>query len=151
MNVIVLSGCSGSGKSTYAKKLLEDANGRATCVSADHYFERGGYYDFKSDELPQAHGYCFRRFINALRDGNAGVLDTIIIDNTNQSAANISPYFLGAQAFGWTSELVTVLCDVEVAAARNKHGVPPEKVRQQAARIAKRQVPKTWKQRTVEL
>ena len=147
--VIVLSGCSGSGKTTYADRIIAE-NPKATCVSADHFFEADGHYNFDPTKLGQAHGRCFRRFVTMLQDGNyGGNPDTIVVANTNQSTSEISPYMLAAEGFGWQAEIVTLDVDPAVAAARNVHGVPAKKVAEQAARISRRTLPGYWKQRVI--
>jgi predicted kinase len=132
MKVIILSGVSGSGKTTYAKDLLSDPNrlGTAGLVSADQYFiqERKGHtsctvwalvltqgqyertpssphgeYLFDASKLSEAHADCFRRFIDHLRAGTR----LVIVDNTNTTNEEIAPYYLGAQAFGYEVEIVT--------------------------------------------
>lgn len=148
--VIILSGCSGSGKSTYAAKLAAGYAGHgavAEIVCADDYFVVDGEYKFDAAGLGDAHAVCFRKFINALGDMRIGL---VVVANTNQSAQDIAPYVLGAAAFGYDAEIVTIRCDPGVAAARNVHGVPEDKVRQQAKRIETRQLPGYWKQSVVE-
>jgi hypothetical protein len=45
----------------------------------------------------------------------------------------LSPYYLVAKAYGADVKIVRVVCDPEVAAARNAHGVPEAEVRRIAA------------------
>ena len=149
MKAILLSGISGSGKTTYAENVLKDHPDGTIC-SADHWFERSGTYVFDRTQLSAAHAACFKRFVESLRDGRmTGVPDPVICCNTNLSLVELSPYVLACNAYGYEFEVVTVLCDVEKAAARNVHGVPANKVKQQAERLAKRTMPKEWKQKVV--
>ena len=78
-HVIILSGSSGSGKSTYARTLPAS--------------------------FPKHTGACFRRFIQLLQHTDE---NTIVVDNTNTTTEEIAPYVLGAQAFGATCEIVTL-------------------------------------------
>lgn len=59
--VIVMSGVSGSGKSTHAEKLAKVNDG--TIVSADQFFERTDGYLFDPSKLGEVRAFCFRRFI----------------------------------------------------------------------------------------
>ncbi len=134
--VVVLSGVSGSGKSTYIRERLGDAY----VVSADHYFMRTGVYEFDASKLGDAHAQCFRMFTIQVQEGSTrGV---IVVDNTNTTNVEIAPYMAGARAFGWDSEIITLMCetDAQVAACsqRNSHGVQLPIVLQQHKRIQAR-------------
>jgi predicted kinase len=145
---VAMSGCSGSGKSTYAKKLLTESPPGSVIVSADdHFVGLDGVYRFDFAGLGRAHNECLRRYTQqiALRDGT-----TTILDNTNTTRSELDTYARLADAFGHTFEVITVKCDVEKAAARNRHGVPIDRVRKQAERIARRQLPAEWKHSEVE-
>lgn len=138
--VIVMRGISGSGKSTVARDLAKGEAG-AVIVSADHYFERpDGSYDFDPAKLSEAHGQCFRLFIEALQAGVA----MVVCDNTNTSASEASPYMLAAQAYGYDASVVEVHCDPKVAAARNSHGTPEHVVERMADRMARESLPPWW-------
>lgn len=127
MNVIILRGISGSGKSTWAKKEYPTA----TIASADHYFlQADGSYLFDGAKLQDAHTACFRTFIDALIRKDA----VVIVDNTNVELWEITPYSLAAQAFGYTVQLITFVCDPDVAIAR-KQLMSAELVHRKAKRI----------------
>lgn len=141
MQVIILMGVSGAGKSTYAKKLVEGNNG--VVVSADDYFMVKGEYKFDPSRLSEAHGQCFRTFINELADRD---FDLMMVDNTNTSAVEIAPYVLGAQAYGWPVKVVHVRCPIGVALERAIHGAPSHAIAAMAARIEKttKEMPPWW-------
>ena len=142
--VVVLSGLSGSGKSTYAKKLWNDLEPGTYCkvVSADDYFMVNGEYKFDPMKLGDAHGACFREFLLSLEDVGYNL---IIVDNTCLSVAEIAPYMLGAQAFGWESEVVTLQCTKGRALGRNVHNVSERAIEGQLTALASRQLPPWWK------
>lgn len=153
--VIVLSGVSGSGKSTYAKGLANDSayatNGHVLIVSADDHFMKDGQYSFDPSKLSEAHGECFRRFLFALdragRDGPGGS-DTVVVDNTNTTSEEIAPYMLAAQAFGWEAEIRTL--DIEWADLvfyfqRNIHVNDIVVIERQFRRIVERKLLPWWK------
>ena len=147
-NVVVMSGVSGSGKSTYARsadfrKRYLNPGGDWTAVSADHHFiNLDGEYKFDPAQLSAAHAACFRSFIEALQNA----VDLVIVDNTNTTAIEIAPYILGAQAFGyhaevlmlrfkvathWTNEATVEEMHIQECASRNKHGADVAAIRRQ--------------------
>jgi hypothetical protein len=75
----------------------------------------------------------------------------VIVDNTNTTIMEVSPYVAVGQAYGHDVEIITVEADVEIAAARNVHGVPANAVRQMARRLEEsaQQFPPWWKHRVV--
>ena len=142
-NVIIMSGISGSGKSTYARRRFPGAD----VVSADHYFmEDGGRYVFDRTKLGDAHAECFRRFIYLLERGDC----PIVVDNTNLSVQEIAPYVLGARAFDCDVEIITFRADVETC-LRNVHGLGEMALNKQLARLNSRHLPKEWKNEDIRV
>jgi predicted kinase len=127
MLVLMLRGIPGSGKSSFVQKFLRGA----TVVSADHFFEVDGEYHFNPDNLQQAHEQCWREFLAAVERGD----DVIVVDNTNVSVYEIAGYYLPAQSFGYVVKIITLEVPVDVAAARNVHGVSREQVERMAERL----------------
>ncbi len=138
--VIILSGISGSGKSTYARKIA-DTSKDVCIVSADHYFMVNGEYVFDANNLGEAHGQCLRNYTQALL-GDATV---IIVDNTNTTAIEIAPYVALAKAYKADCSLVTVHVDADVAVKRNCHGVSAKTIHNQATNLFNRHLPFHWK------
>lgn len=140
-NVIILSGIPGSGKSTYARTL------GGIAVSADDHFMVGGAYRFDPAQLGVAHQSCFRRFMDlALHAFHSA---RIVVDNTNMGEAEIAPYYLAGEAYGWQVEVRVIECPLEVALARQTHGVPENLVRSMYDRLQNRKLPPWWKVTTV--
>lgn len=161
--VIVLSGISGSGKSTYAARLCKAHLQRgwpAGIVSADHFFEsQNGNYVFDANRLNEAHATCFRGFLATLAVATAGAIyglatnegyTLVIVDNTNLSAEEIAPYVLGAQAYRCEVEIHTLDCSVDTA-ARNTHGVSRKSLKRQQERLSTRRLMPSWKNIEVKL
>jgi predicted kinase len=125
MNVIILQGIPGSGKSSYVsylKGVASDISREVVVCSADHYFMRDGEYKFNPAFLGEAHAACMRRFIETVQQGGNV---TVIVDNTNITEIEIAPYYAVARAFGSAKvEIVTFEVYPETGAARNVHGVP---------------------------
>lgn len=154
--VIIMSGVSGSGKSTYMQKLFEEVGEGIVFaeVSADHFFKKDGVYNFDASKLSEAHGECFNDFITHMRH----LCELVVVDNTNTTDVEIAPYILGAQAFGYEAEIVTLVRPTgmdpndyyRACHARNSHGVSEVGVKQQFSRILNRKLPPWWKVSFVE-
>ena len=149
--VVILSGVSGSGKSTLVKEFGPEVSYYRKVVSADNFFMVNGEYKFSPAHLGDAHADCFRKFIQAMQDET----QMIIVDNTNTTAEEISPYMLGAAAFGYEVEVQTILpknmTDLELCAQRNAHGVPMAVISAQYRRLCERKLPRYWKASTREM
>jgi predicted kinase len=153
--VIVMSGVSGSGKSTYAQKLFAAAENGACIVSADNFFlNEQGEYKFDPSKLSEAHAQCFRAFLAAMTD-SIFPYNLIIVDNTNTQTFELAPYVLGAAAFGYDCGIITITVSVEhgadtaTCAERNKHDVPFAVIQRQARNMAERKLPPYWEETLV--
>ena len=165
--VQILSGISGSGKSTFAKNLQAFCHVQnptfSVVVSADDFFMGLNGYKFDASRLSDAHAYCFREFFRAMQedhifhhtDGEVVHLpnNLVIVDNTNTTVEEIAPYVLGAAAFGYKCEIVTVSVsnndDLQKCIDRNAHKVPAKSIIAQQNRILARKLPPYWNARTV--
>lgn len=138
MKAIILSGIPGSGKSTFAG----EADKRVVC-SADDFFMVDGKYCFDFRKLGEAHGSCLRKFIECVSRGES----VVYVDNTNTTVLELAPYMAIANAYNYKIELVTFLCDPEIAAKRNKHGVPYAACLAMNNRLVSRdrEIPPFWK------
>ena len=141
--VLIMQGVSGSGKSTFARDVEQRLERRTmvTVCSADAYFEQDGVYRFDVAKLGEAHAHCFRDFCDNLSRGT----NLVIVDNTSTSPVEVAPYMLAVAAANlslpagdkYTAHIVRFACDdLELAAARNTHGVPLRGIQAQAGRIA---------------
>lgn len=136
-----MRGPSGSGKSTYIQNHLPDAY----VCSADHYFVgEDGVYRFDRRKLGAAHGECQRKFKQALKDR----VPVIVVDNTNTMMKEMKPYVMAAKHRGYRVECVRLDTPVDVAAARNQHGVPYGAVQAMAARMC--EVPPDWNETVIK-
>lgn len=143
--VVLLVGCSGSGKSTYAQSQFP----KALVVSADHYFENLATISGKAFEdvwnfweLGAAHRQCLQRFLNAISEN----YPVVIVDNTNVRMADRQRYIKKATELGCETELHVfspwlhgeppptqkqIRSYVKLCQQRNVHGVKLETVDQQ--------------------
>ena len=163
MKVVIMSGVSGSGKSTFAHKLGEkhtqengmdrDVGIEYDVVSADHYFYNADdEYVFDPSKLGDAHANCFREFIE--RCQHPSDVGLLIVDNTNCSVEEIAPYVLGAAAFGHDCEIITLmptLAQLKLCHARNTHNVPLVVIEAQYYKLKNRKLPPHWKNTIVEV
>ena len=150
----VMRGVSGSGKTTVASGLMEeclegDNTRMVSIVSADAFFadkarELGISYKeaWDPNELGEAHGACFRKCIDNMRDR----YDLIIVDNTSTRIAEIAPYMLAASAYGYAAKIIRVPCALDVAAARNVHDVAIVDIARQADNIENDELPPWWEE-----
>jgi len=130
----IMSGCQGSGKSTWAKTKQS-----AITVSADDYFTVGSNYRFDFTKLGKAHAECFRKAILTVQSRT-----DCVVDNTNSTTLEIAPYYQLAKAYGYNVVIVKVSCDSSKAASRNVHGVPEAGVKATASRCANLKLPSYW-------
>ena len=131
--VTILRGLPGSGKSHYTERLrLTEDFARASADDYPGLYSRdGGKVVLNVSLLDEAHGACMRGAIEAVKDADmltdygcrAG---GVVVDNTNLSVEECIPYVALAQAFRVPCEIVTIVCDPDVAFARQTHGVPRE-------------------------
>ena len=142
MTVLILSGISGSGKTTFVKQF----DLFRKIVSADHYFiGDDGDYKFDLSMLGTAHAVCLRNFVVEVQHGYRDV----VVDNTNTSVAEIAPYAALALAYGYELKIVIFNVqyqDIEKIAARNTHEVPVKTIFSQWHRILKlkNELPPYW-------
>jgi len=145
MHVYVLRGAPRSGKSTLVrvfKKMFNDVE----VVSADDYWTGpAGLYSYDMDFEPEAHCFCFRRFMFELDSRR----EVIVVDNTCSRILEAAPYMLAAASDGYLAKLVTVMCSVETMIERNKQSsrgpLPENIIHTMAARIAAADPPPWWK------
>lgn len=157
--VILMSGVSGSGKSTYIQDVIlgrireqgvtswrSEGHGSLAVVSADDYFVTPeGAYLFESSKIGLAHGACFKTYIECVQAG----IDIVVVDNTNTIVAEIAPYMLGAFAYGYEAEIVTLKVEptsenIVKLSNRNRHGASPNAIAWQVAGMAKRVLMPWW-------
>jgi len=135
--LIILSGLPGSGKSHYANLVSS-----STVFSTDNFFMRGREeYKYDPSLEGKAHAETFRDFLEHLE---AGIDGPIVIDNTNLSTWEISPYVLAGSAYGFSAIVVRILCDPEEAFARQVHDVPREVFDQMVENFANLEYPAHW-------
>lgn len=127
MKAILMRGVSGSGKSTFVFNNFPTA----TVCSADKFFMKDGVYKFDPTKLGNAHAWCSNQFNQALKRGD----EIVVVDNTNTKLWEMKNYLEEAARFGYEVKVVRLVVDPKIAAARNLHGVPADKVQQMQDRF----------------
>lgn len=149
-----MCGISGSGKSTRIKNFYPYAK----VFSADHFFIRKNedneeVYDFDPKLLGEAHNRCLEEFVDTLYEWNEygcpeRYKGLIVIDNTNTSILEITPYAQLALAYRCELVIEIINCEIKTAIARNVHNVPAKVINGQARKLEQmlkyKQMPKWW-------
>ena len=122
--VYILRGVSGSGKSTFIKKLPKNR----VVHSTDKFFYKKGKYKFDVKKLGIYHQKNFEEFVKSLKKGKKN----IVIDNTNLRYKNVKKYVTEAKKNGYR----VILVDFKPKSAlwhykRNVHSVPKYVIKRQ--------------------
>jgi predicted kinase len=132
----LMQGIPGSGKSSMAAMIAKQTDGMIYSTD-DLWYDEKGKYNFDATRLGEMHRLNQRLVSEAMVDGTA----SIIVDNTNLTAAAIEPYVVLAQIHEYTIQVVRVECDLAVAVARNAmrpedRRVPEPTLRNMAVKMA---------------
>lgn len=126
----LVRGLPGSGKSTYAKQLLE-SDPRSKHLEADMYFiDRDGNYTFNPSWLRSAHTWCLDSATSCLISGT-----NVIVSNTFTTMKEMQAYLDVAIRHGITLEIIEIRTQYG-----SIHGVPEatmDKMRQRWAILPK--------------
>lgn len=139
MKLIILRGLPGSGKSTYVRNHL---NGAVVC-SADHFFinPKSGEYIYDPSKIGDAHRSCFKMALALMQNS----CPLVVIDNTNLTKWEISPYMALGSAYNYECEIVTINCEPDVCVERNVHGVPKKTIERMHETLQKEKLLPRWK------
>ena len=127
-NLVLIRGVSGSGKSTFAFKILQ---GNAVHYEADMYFcndDGEGQYVFDPNKLHAAHQWCQ----NSVKVIMATVREDIVVSNTFTTEKELKPYIDLAKEYGYT---VTTVVVENRNNTESIHDVPQEIRQRQADRL----------------
>ena len=111
--LILVRGCPGSGKSTFAKLL----GGKH--IEADMFFMKDGEYQFDFRKLKDAHGWCQSMVGSWMSDG----VERIVVSNTFTQEWEMDDYYDWAKDFDYK---VYSLVVENRHGGVNEHGVPDE-------------------------
>ena len=122
----IVRGLPGSGKSTFAKKLV---NSDFLVCEADKYFIDvvTGEYKFDASKIKDAHRYCYDLVETYMVDSlvNDQFYREIAVSNTFTQEWEMKPYFELAEKYGYM--VFTVVVENRHN-SKNVHGVPEDKL-----------------------
>ena len=122
----IVRGLPGSGKSTFARKLV--GSDFLVC-EADKYFidKETGEYKFDGSKIKDAHRYCHDLVETYMKDSmvNNQWYRNIAVSNTFTQEWEMQPYFELAKKYGYTV-FVTIVENRH--GGKNIHGVPDDKL-----------------------
>jgi predicted kinase len=121
--LFVVRGLPGSGKSTYAKTLVQPS----AHFEADQYFVRGGKYNFDPSKLKDAHADCLARTRKAMVEGKH---KRVAVSNTFTMKWEVQPYIDLAKELGWTVKVIRMTGNYG-----SIHDVPPEAIERMRGRF----------------
>lgn len=124
MNVLILvRGLPGSGKSTFAKKLMEIMSHEDFVhYEADMYhIDETGKYVWKPENVKASHAWCRMQALTSLNEGR-----NVVVSNTFTQEWEMEPYIdMWSPVFVLRAE----------GNYQNIHGVPPETLEKMSARF----------------
>ena len=121
--VIILVGPPGVGKDYWIKKYTQKISTPYVVCSADDYFMDSGKYNYRPQEIGQAHSTCFEKFSNALRSE----VPLIFVSNTNIVKDHRSKYVNKALQYDYDVEIKVFPVNIEVIKRQNSS---PERLAQ---------------------
>jgi predicted kinase len=129
----IVRGIPGSGKSTFAKKLVgEDF----LVFEADKYFvnQDNGKYEFDISKIKDAHKWCQNLVENCMKDNmiNNQYYPEIAVSNTFTQEWEMRPYFELAKTYGY--KVFSVIVENRHGGT-NQHEVPEEVITKMCERF----------------
>lgn len=118
MQLILVRGLPGSGKSTHARVIANEIF-RCARIEADMYFVKDGEYLFDASKLGEAHKWCLDNTRELLSDGVS-----VVVSNTFTTKKELKPYFDIAKQLGIKPHVI--LCQGNY---KNIHNVPEETIK----------------------
>lgn len=122
----IVRGLPGSGKSTFAEKLV--GSDFLVC-EADKYFidKKTGEYKFDQSKIKEAHEWCQSKVETYMKDSliNEQFYREIAVSNTFTQEWEMNPYFFMAEKYGYN---VFTLIVENRHGGKNVHNVPEDKI-----------------------
>ena len=122
----ILRGIPGSGKSTIARHLTEDAGVRFE--TDDYFYNSNGEYEWKPENVELNHLKCFEDFCNAVKDE----ISPIVQSNTNTQGWQWNKYADFAKEHGY---IVHVMVVENYHSGESIHNVPDDTVNSMEKRL----------------
>jgi predicted kinase len=121
----IVRGCSGSGKTTFAKKLV--GHDFLVCEADKYFIDDDGNYNFDFTKIKDAHKWCQDTVETYMKDSmvNDQFYREIAVSNTFTQEWEMKPYFELAKEYGY--KVFTVVVENRHG-GKNIHGVPEDKL-----------------------
>lgn len=123
MNLTIIRGLPGAGKSTLAHKLAQ-ATG-AEHIEADQYFMHAGEYIYDGMKIGAAHEWCLHLATIWIEERKS-----VIVSNTFTKISELRPYFALASRFHLVPDVITLHAN-----RGSIHGVPAAVVERMRTRF----------------
>ena len=112
MELIIIRGLPGSGKTTFARKLGHNY------YEADQFFTHDGMYEYDKDKISEAHAWCQMQVLTDMHKQ----MGTVVVANTFVKRWEIQPYLEMAARNGYRVVELTMSGPLWPSV----HGVPDE-------------------------
>ncbi|MFA5152828.1 MAG: hypothetical protein WC554_09735 [Clostridia bacterium] len=122
--LIILRGCPGSGKNSFAELF---GNKDIICC-ADDYHMRDGKYDWKPENMRLSHLKCQNKCVTLMKENKP----LIIIANTSTTKKELKPYY--DLAIGYNYKIFSVIIENRHN-GKNIHNVPEETIKKMKERF----------------
>lgn len=116
MNLFILRGVPGSGKSTVAS-IMSGGDSSIVCTADDYHINEQGVYDWKPENGHKAHTQCFQKAEKLMKEG----APLVIIANTNTKHSDFKNYENCAETYGYKVHHLIV---ENRHGGQNQHDVP---------------------------
>lgn len=123
MNLILVRGLPGSGKSTIAQQIAMYFENEH--IETDMFWMQDGEYKFDIARIKEAHEWCQNKTRELLE-----IFDNVVVANTFTTKKELQPYFDIAKEFGIVPNVI--LCQNQW---QNIHNVPQEAMDRMKARF----------------
>ena len=101
MNLTIIRGLPGAGKSTLAQRLAQSTN--AEHIEADQFFMYHGEYIYDGMRIGEAHEWCIQLTTKWIEERKS-----VIVSNTFTKISELRPYFALASRFRMIPDVITL-------------------------------------------